>query len=104
MDGARSFFVGPSEPAYLTAVPAGDHVVSLVAPANCSVETDPQSVTVTAGGLIRDTVEVTFSVTCVPRSRDATGQRSTTGSIPTDAIAFGSAGTAASGYDTEVLG
>ena len=53
-----------ARPGYLTGVPAGDHVVSLVAPVNCSVETDPQSVTVTVGALIRDTVEVTFAVVC----------------------------------------
>ncbi len=84
VDGARSSFVGPGRPAYLTAVPAGDHVVSLVAPTNCSLETDPQSVTVTVGGLIRDTVEVTFSVTCVPRVPGTLRITApTTGSIPT---------------------
>ena len=66
-DGGRggAFFVGPGGPSVPDGVSAGDHVVSLVAPANCSVEGDPQSVTVTAGGLIRDTVEVAFTVTCV---------------------------------------
>jgi hypothetical protein len=84
VDGARSVFVGPSEPAYLTAVPAGDHVVSLVAPTNCSVEGDPQSVAVTVGGLIRDTAEVAFSVTCVPRVPGRLRITApTTGSIPT---------------------
>jgi hypothetical protein len=67
VDGARSFFVEPGSPAYLATVPAGEHVVSLVPPDNCSLETGPQSVTVSGGGLIRDTVEVTFSVTCVQR-------------------------------------
>ena len=81
VDGA-AFFVALSGPAYLTAVPAGDHVVSLVAPTNCSVETDPQSVTVTEAALIRDTVEVTFSVTCVPRSGTLRITAPTTGSIP----------------------
>jgi hypothetical protein len=67
----------------LTGVPAGDHTVSLVAPGNCSVLTDPQPVTLTAGGLIRDTVEVTFSVTCVPRLSGALRITApTTGSIP----------------------
>ena len=84
VDGARSSFVGPSGPAYLTAVPAGDHVVSLVAPGNCSVEGDPQSVALTVGGLIRDTVEVTFSVTCVPRVPGRLRITAhTTGSLPT---------------------
>jgi hypothetical protein len=64
VDGASPFTVLLSKPVYLAAVAAGDHVVSLVAPVNCSVETDPQPVTVTVGALIRDTVEVTFSVIC----------------------------------------
>ncbi len=64
-------------PTYLAPVLAGDHIVSLVAPSNCSVETDPQSVTLTSGGLIRDTVEVTFSVICGARvRRDVTDNRS----------------------------
>jgi hypothetical protein len=63
MDGGGNFRVGPGRPAYQPAA-AGEHVVSLAAPGNCSVETGPQSVTVMGGGLTRDTVEVTFSVRC----------------------------------------
>ena len=92
VDGARSVFVRPSGPAYLTAVSGGDHVVSLVAPGNCSVEGDPHSVVVTVGGLIRDTVEVAFSVTCVPGVTERCGSPL----LPPDPyrprpIAFGSA-------------
>ena len=61
VDGAGHSPVAPGGPTYLAPVLSGDHLVSLVAPSNCSVETDPQSVTLTSGGLIRDTVEVTFS-------------------------------------------
>jgi hypothetical protein len=64
VDGASPFPVPLSGPAYLAHVAAGYHVVSLSAPDNCSVETDPQPVTLTAGGLIRDTALVTFSVHC----------------------------------------
>ncbi len=64
VDGASPFTVLRGKPGYLTDVPGGDHVVSLVAPVNCSVETDPQPVTVTVGALIRDTVVVTFAVIC----------------------------------------
>ena len=71
VDGATPFPVGPAVQAYLDAVPAGDHVVSLSAPATCSVETAAQSVTVTAGSLVRDTVEATFSVSCVAPSASA---------------------------------
>jgi hypothetical protein len=63
VDGKANFRVGPSGPANLL-VAAGDHVVSLAAPGNCSVETGPQPVTVLGGGLTRDTAEVTFSVRC----------------------------------------
>jgi hypothetical protein len=84
VDGSRSFSVRPGRRAYLTAVSAGDHVVSLAAPANCSVEGDRQSVTVAVGGLIRDTVEVAFSVTCVPRVPGRLRITApTTGPIPT---------------------
>ena len=78
-----SFFVEPGTPGYLNAVPAGEHVVSLVPPTNCSLETDRRRVTVTAGGLIRDTVEVAFSVTCVRRlSATLRIAAPTTGPIP----------------------
>ena len=69
--------------AYLSAVPAGDHVISLVPPADCSVETEPQPVTVTAGGLIRDTVSVTLSVTCRRRFGTLRITAPTSVSIPT---------------------
>ena len=81
VDGATPFPVGLGGPAYLGGVPAGDHVVSLSVPAGCSGETGSQSVTVTAGSLIRDTVEVTFSVACVATLRITAP---TTGTIPQD--------------------
>lgn len=81
VDGATPFPVESGEPAYQRGVPAGDHVVSLGAPAGCSVETKPQSVTVTAGGLVRDTVKVTFSVSCV-RTGTLRVTAPTTGPIP----------------------
>jgi hypothetical protein len=54
--------------AYLPLAPVGNHVVSLDPPPNCSLESDPRSLTLTGGGLIRDTVTVNFSVTCRPGS------------------------------------
>ena len=81
VDGATLSPVGPGGLAYYGGVPPGDHVVSLAAPDACSVETDPQEVTVTAGGLIRDTVEVTFSATCPANVRITAP---TTGTIPDD--------------------
>ena len=80
LDGT-AFLVGLGMTNYLPAA-AGDHVVSVVAPANCSVETDPQSVTVTAGGLIRDTAYVGFSVTCTQQFGRIRITAPTTGPIP----------------------
>jgi hypothetical protein len=82
IDGAESFDVGRTGGANLIPVPAGDHVVSLVAPYNCAVETEPQSVTVSSGGLIRDTVEVTFAVTCVRAFATLHITTHTTGTLP----------------------
>jgi hypothetical protein len=66
VDGAGSA-ARPDRTTYLTGIAPGDHVVTLDVPSNCSSETDPQSITVTAGTTIRDTAEVSFSVTCGPR-------------------------------------
>jgi hypothetical protein len=82
VDGSRPFSIYPSRPGYLTAVPAGDHVVSLVTPVDCSVETAPQRVIVTAGTLIRDTVEVTFSVVCEPGYATVRITAPTMGQVP----------------------
>jgi len=65
----RGFF-GPR--GYFTGVPAGTHVVSLSGPADCSNKPGPQSVTMPAGPPLRDTVEVTFLVTCVSGFRITT--------------------------------
>ncbi len=71
VDSSR-FPAEPEQPVYLLDVPAGDHLVSLVAPSNCTVDRSSESVLVSAGGLSRDTVEVSFSVTCVRASRRGT--------------------------------
>jgi hypothetical protein len=47
-------------------VSGGDHLLSLTTPSNCSVEAGPQTVNVTVGGLVRDTVGVNFAVSCTP--------------------------------------
>ena len=75
----------PGERHYLSDVRAGNHLVSLARSSLCSIETGPQSVTVTVGGSARDTADLTFSVTCpVPRGNVATLRISapTTGSPP----------------------
>ena len=85
VDGANPFTVGPGAPTYRTRVPPGDHVVSLVPPANCSVETSSQALTIIGGGLIRDTVEVTFVATCRSQSEATLRVTApTTGRIPED--------------------
>jgi hypothetical protein len=63
LDGANPTQVGTGGLAYLDGISAGDHLVSLSVPANCSVRPRQQSVRVTAGSLVRDTVEASFSVT-----------------------------------------
>lgn len=66
VDGSRHP-VQLGRPTYLTGIAFGDHVVDLIPPTNCSVQTDPQSITLSAGGMVRDTAEVSFSVSCVSR-------------------------------------
>jgi hypothetical protein len=74
LDGTRLFPLLLRGPSYLAGVAPGDHIVSLAVPADCSLETDQQTVTVTSGRLIRDTVEVTFLVACPIRPRDLSGE------------------------------
>jgi hypothetical protein len=56
--------VGSGGPHYVNDVPGGDHIVSLRRSGYCSVETEPQSVTLTVGEPVRDTAEVSLSVSC----------------------------------------
>jgi hypothetical protein len=65
VDGATPFQVTQGRPAYVEQLLAGEHVVSLTAPAGCSLETDRRTVIVSVGTVVRDTAEVRFSVTCV---------------------------------------
>jgi hypothetical protein len=81
VDGS-SYEVEPGQPRYLTRLPIGDHVVALVQPANCSVETNPQSVTLTGGATARDTAEVSFSVSCTERQGGLGILVTTTGTPP----------------------
>jgi hypothetical protein len=79
VDGvARMSVTESSGPRYLGGVPPGAHAVSLRPSDGCGA--DPQTVTVRAGTTIRDTVEVTFSVTCLPAAVRITAP--TTGPIP----------------------
>ena len=80
VDGGSPSPINEEGQGYVRGVPPGDHVISLASPANCSVETEPQLVTLTAGGLVRDTAEVAFTVTCATSVRVSA---STTGAIPT---------------------
>jgi len=76
--------VGPSETFYWNAVPLGDHQVALNVPDNCAVADSQQSVTLTGGSLVRDTVEATFSVTCETRRGNLRITTHTTGTVPSD--------------------
>jgi hypothetical protein len=83
LDGGAPILIVPDLPAFVPGVAPGEHVVSLDAPAYCTVENPSRSVTVTAGSPVRDTAKVVFSVSCRP-----TGFRisaPTTGPTPSDA-------------------
>jgi hypothetical protein len=64
IDEGELLLVGSGGPHYVTDVPGGDHVISLRRSGYCSVETEPQWVTLTVGEPVRDTAEVSFSVSC----------------------------------------
>jgi len=82
VDGAMESPLQPGSPAYIALVPPGDHVVSLQPPSNCSVEDDDQLASVSAGELTRDTVDLTFSVSCVLNSGTLRITAPTTGRVP----------------------
>ena len=63
VDG-RSYNASYLLPSYVS-VPAGPHAVSLEPPGNCAVDVPSKEVIVTAGSLVRDTVGVRFSVSCI---------------------------------------
>jgi hypothetical protein len=85
VDGEGDFPVGLDGPAYVSPVPAGDHVVSLDAPLRCLVDNNPQSVRVTSGGLVRDTAAVSFAVTCGSVRWNVQITAPTTGVVPPSA-------------------
>jgi hypothetical protein len=88
VDGAAGHRVQPGTPAYLPAVSAGDHSVSLVPPGNCSVQGNPRSATITVGSLTRDTAEVAFDAACVPMPTALRVTVPTTGVVPPDSSGF----------------
>ena len=70
IDGAGGHHVGLGVPYFVDGVPGGSHIVSLRGSHQCSVDTESQPVTIAIGELVRDTVQVNFSVTC---AREVTG-------------------------------
>ncbi|HEX6670335.1 MAG TPA: hypothetical protein VF061_12280 [Gemmatimonadales bacterium] len=80
VDGGSQIDVSVEAPAYVSGVSPGEHVVTIASPAHCSAEHDAHSVTVSAGGLVRDTAEVIFEVTCEPTRFRITAP--TTGQLP----------------------
>jgi len=63
VDG-RSHYISYLLPNDIRVLP-GTHTISVDSPDDCATNTPPQMVTVTGGGLVRDTVRVSFGVTCV---------------------------------------
>jgi hypothetical protein len=68
-DGTGNFDVERGGPSYVSGVASGDHMLYLVGPTNCAVSDKGQKVSVGGGALIRDTVRVDFSSTCVQPSK-----------------------------------
>jgi len=79
------YFIGAGGPSYLSGLPSGDHLVSLLGPPNCTVETGPQPVTLPDAKPTRDTVVVTFSTSCVARLGTVRISAPTSGPIPSSA-------------------
>jgi hypothetical protein len=71
-----------SGPNYLSGFPSGDHLISLVGPPNCTVETAPQPVTLPAAGPTSDTVVVTFAASCTARLGTVRVGTTTSGPVP----------------------
>jgi hypothetical protein len=84
LDGGAVYSIKPGEPVYLSPVSAGGHSVSLVVPDNCSVQSNPRSVTITVGGLTRDTADAAFTVACGATTTALRVTAPTTGPVPPD--------------------
>lgn len=81
LDGRRALFLAANGVRGIDSVPAGSHSVGItnLAP-NCTVlEANPQQVTISVGGLVRDTAHVSVHVTCT----------ATTGAIRVGVVATG---------------
>jgi hypothetical protein len=86
IDGEEASRVGWGGPHYVNDVSGGDHAVSLRGSTSCVADTDQRRVTITVGEFIRDTVEVSFSVTCAQEPEPPGTVRitaPTTGTTPT---------------------
>jgi hypothetical protein len=66
VDGGGPFDLLPGSPIHFSGKQPGEHVVSIVPPGHCSTEDAEQSVTVVAGGAVRDTADVVFRARCEP--------------------------------------
>jgi hypothetical protein len=77
-----AFTVDFVRPTYLSGFAPGSHVVTLDPPDNCSVATEPVTVTLTAGTTVRDTARVSFSVTCTTRQATLRVTVVTSGTVP----------------------
>jgi hypothetical protein len=85
LDGGAVYPIRSGEPVYLSPVSQGGHSVSLLLPDDCSVQRNPRSVTVTVGGLSRDTADAAFLVACGATTTTALRVTApTTGPVPPD--------------------
>jgi len=82
LDGGAAHAIKPGEPVYLSPVYQGGHSVSLLLPDNCSVQSNPRVVTITVGGLTRDTADAAFTVACRAITTALRITAPTTGPVP----------------------
>ena len=86
IDAGEAHYVGWGGPHYVADVSAGHHIVALRPSSSCAVEADRREVTIAVPELIRDTVEVSFLVTCTQETEPSATVRitaPTTGTTPT---------------------
>jgi hypothetical protein len=84
IDAGEAHYVGWGGPHCVADVSGGHHIVSLRPSSSCSVDTDEREVTIAVGEPTRDTVQVSFSVTCEPEPSETVRITApTTGPTPT---------------------
>lgn len=84
LDGGDSQGLSPNGVIWLTGVTGGTHSVSIshLAPNCLGVSSNPQEVSITVGGAVRDTAQVSFAVNCTATTGAVRVAATTTGQSP----------------------